>query len=502
MMEDCKQLIVIVKTLSDKDVLFYANQIIGCLYLNLEIFDKAKKVFDLMKDVAEETRNWCQAIQTYNWIGRTLQQSQDYINATKAFKKMMQLSWITNIAEFEIKSFASLSKQYFYMQNLEKCKFYETRALRGMLENPNSCQRVIAEQLFQNRLRMLNNKMNRFERQGFTVRRIEENKFIDCTDNYEKALTIINDQGVGALHRRDSFDSTKMLTKDDSRRIGGNLVRISTPIEKAMISSPSNNKADMMLLPGYSLQDQENDRKTMMDGMSRAAQNVQEKQVARAAQNATSGAAKKIKNMLSRMNKPKEKKIDYLTPLRDERLHWESLRGDYTVDFNKAWQKAKVKSSITTEQSIYLTHLRDDGQLRLKLQVDDEKKATSTERVNQGQKKKKMKTKGQENGKEAVNKEVEIIKRMRIQQKLFTKTEIVAKELMNLCFNMYEYLQKMEECIYVCEGKKPGSFNTHTVFRIQVNQDYKQIHELLVPHDSATIGVVGAPTTTKAATEL
>ena len=184
---------------------------------------------------------------------------------------MMQLSWITNIAEFEIKSFASLSKQYFYMQNLEKCKFYETRALRGMLENPNSCQRVIAEQLFQNRLRMLNNKMNRFERQGFIVRRIEENKFIDCTDNYEKALTIINDQGVGALHRRDSFDSTKMLTKDDSRRIGGNLVRISTPIEKAMISSPSNNKADMMLLPGYSLQDQENDRKTMLDGMSRAA---------------------------------------------------------------------------------------------------------------------------------------------------------------------------------------------------------------------------------------
>ena len=67
---------------------------------------------------------------------------------------------------------------------------------------------------------------------------------------------------------------------------------------------------------------------------------------------------------------------------------------------------------------------------------------------------------------------------------------------------MYEYLQKMEECIYVCEGKKPGSFNTHTVFRIQVNQDYKQIHELLVPHDSANIGVVGAPTTTKAATEL
>ena len=58
---------------------------------------------------------------------------------------MMQLSWVTNIPEFEVKAFANLSKQYFYMQYIDKSKFYETRFLRGLLENPNSCQRVIAE---------------------------------------------------------------------------------------------------------------------------------------------------------------------------------------------------------------------------------------------------------------------------------------------------------------------------------------------------------------------
>jgi len=82
--------------------------------------------------------------------------------------------------------------------------------------------------------------------------------------------------------------------KEDSRRIGGRLIRFSTPVERAMISSPSNNKADMMLLPGYSLLDQENDRKAMLDGMSRAALNVQDKQVAKASANATSQAGKKI----------------------------------------------------------------------------------------------------------------------------------------------------------------------------------------------------------------
>ena len=52
----------------------------------------------------------------------------------------------------------------------------------------------------------------------------------------------------------------------------------------------------------------------MLDGMSRAAINVQEKQAAKEAQNATSGAGKKIAGMLSRMTQKKVEKIDYLTP--------------------------------------------------------------------------------------------------------------------------------------------------------------------------------------------
>ena len=154
MLEDTKTLVTVLKTLTDKDIIFYSLQVLGLLYLVLEDEVKARQTFDLMKDVAEETRNWYQAMQSYNWIGRTLQQTHDYINAAKAYKKMMQLSWVTNIPEFEVKAFANLSKQYFYMQYIDKSKFYETRFLRGLLENPNSCQRVIAEQLFHNRLRM------------------------------------------------------------------------------------------------------------------------------------------------------------------------------------------------------------------------------------------------------------------------------------------------------------------------------------------------------------
>lgn len=48
---------------------------------------------------------------------------------------MMQLSWVTQAPEFEVKSFANLSKQYFYLQEVDKSRFYQTRFLRGMLEN-------------------------------------------------------------------------------------------------------------------------------------------------------------------------------------------------------------------------------------------------------------------------------------------------------------------------------------------------------------------------------
>jgi len=160
----------------------------------MDMIREARQVFDLMKDVAEECHNWCQAMLAYEWIGRTLHAAHDYENAIKAFKKMMQLSWVTGVPEYEVKSFHCLAKQYFYLQYIEKSSFYSMRFIRGMLENPASCQRTIAEQLFHNKLRM-SGKTNKYEREGFRLHRLEENKFIDCTENYENAFKIITDSG-------------------------------------------------------------------------------------------------------------------------------------------------------------------------------------------------------------------------------------------------------------------------------------------------------------------
>ena len=73
-----------------------------------------------------------------------------------------------------------------------------------------------------------------------------------------------------------------------------------------------------------------------MEGISRSAQNVQDKQVAKTQKDkAAQGAGTKAQKQLKRMQAPKVQKIDYLTPQRKAREHHESLKGDYTVDFAK-----------------------------------------------------------------------------------------------------------------------------------------------------------------------
>ena len=97
---------------------------LGVLYLKLDFFKESRQVFDLIKDVSDECHNWGQAMQAYEWIGHVLSAQHDHDNAIKAYKKMMQLAWETNIPEYEVKSYHNLAKQYFYLQFIEKASFY------------------------------------------------------------------------------------------------------------------------------------------------------------------------------------------------------------------------------------------------------------------------------------------------------------------------------------------------------------------------------------------
>ena len=141
------------------------------------------------------------------------------------------------------------------MQYAEKSSFYQNRYLRGMLEHPDSHQRILAMNLHENKLKY-EVKQDKYTREGFKIERMKIDKVIDCTDTYKKAMDIIRDINGEYRQMISTTNREELLTMLSSRRCGDRLARTTTPVhrlDKTSIMSPSHKKTDMMLLPGVSL---------------------------------------------------------------------------------------------------------------------------------------------------------------------------------------------------------------------------------------------------------
>ncbi len=75
-------------------------------------------------------------------------------------------------------------------------------------------------------------------------------------------------------------------------------------------------------------------------------------------------------------------------------------------------------------------------------------------------------------------KELEAIKRARIAQKRFMKTEVVSRELIHYSYSLLEYLHKMRKTSYISQSEKAGKHQTMVVVKYMSTKDGKQIHEL------------------------
>ena len=122
------------KTFTDPSLSFYSLKFFGCLLMHLNYSKWAIKTFEVMRDLGYELLNWSFVIQSFDLLGRCLQNASCYKDAMIAYKKMLQLAWVTNSQEYEIRAYMGLARQFFYDQNLVKCKFYLKKAHQGDLE--------------------------------------------------------------------------------------------------------------------------------------------------------------------------------------------------------------------------------------------------------------------------------------------------------------------------------------------------------------------------------
>jgi len=77
-----------------------------------------------MRDAAEDIGDYNSEIDAYYEAGVTLQKMQEYDQALKSFKRMLQVSWSFNKGSSEIKAYDMVAKMYFYLGNVPKAAYY------------------------------------------------------------------------------------------------------------------------------------------------------------------------------------------------------------------------------------------------------------------------------------------------------------------------------------------------------------------------------------------
>ena len=183
----CYQLCLVAKTFVDHELAFNSFRLFGCLLLNLGYYKHACKMFYLARDLGYEIKNWSYVMQAFDYLGRVLQLDHDYESAMIAYKKMLQLAWLTNSFEYEIRAYSNLAKQNFYLQYPKKSAIYATRALNGLFEPNNSRSREIGIDMVLKQFGSFGKAeyMDKYERLGFEVTYEHPEgmdiKIIDCT---------------------------------------------------------------------------------------------------------------------------------------------------------------------------------------------------------------------------------------------------------------------------------------------------------------------------------
>ena len=100
-MQSIYELCIVAKTLTDCELTFMSLELFGVLLMNLNFKQWAVSIFEVMRDIGYEQLNWSFVLQAFDLLGRSLQQKNQFKDASIAYKKMLQLAWVTNSQEFE-----------------------------------------------------------------------------------------------------------------------------------------------------------------------------------------------------------------------------------------------------------------------------------------------------------------------------------------------------------------------------------------------------------------
>lgn len=111
---------------------------LGDIYLEFDEYEIAKNYYFYYKFFANYLEMLEDVMIAYESLGNVYKFLFQYEKAIHCYKKQIEVAWIVNNKESELRAFDNIGIQYFYLGNKDKAKYYHERMLYGRSENQKS----------------------------------------------------------------------------------------------------------------------------------------------------------------------------------------------------------------------------------------------------------------------------------------------------------------------------------------------------------------------------
>lgn len=132
--------IKVVKILQGVDVRFFliALKNLADVYLEFDEYEKAKNWYFFYKFLSYNLEMLEEVLLSYECIGNVYKYLYQYHKAIKCYKKQIEVAWVLNDKNSELRAYDNIGLQYFYLCNREKARYYHERMLYGRSESQKS----------------------------------------------------------------------------------------------------------------------------------------------------------------------------------------------------------------------------------------------------------------------------------------------------------------------------------------------------------------------------
>jgi len=122
----------------DVRVFLTALKILGDIHIEFDDHEKAKNFYFYFKFLAFNLELLDEMGNAYEAIGNSYKFLNQYEKSIKCYKKQIELAWVMNDKESELRAYDNIGIQYFYLGNRDKAKYYHERMISGKVEKPKS----------------------------------------------------------------------------------------------------------------------------------------------------------------------------------------------------------------------------------------------------------------------------------------------------------------------------------------------------------------------------